>query len=160
MHRLNENGRPADSGEPGVTGISRCKAVRVEPRRSMSHRDAIGRSAQAVILIVALLGFLCQAIFVQAHFHAPAQAPSFHSAVVTHAKLAVHDDHPGHDEPTDCPICHELAHASAYLLPGSSSFGIPAPFKIWMGPAPLVASVTVRRSHAWRSRAPPLNLQA
>ena len=77
----------------------------------------------------------------------------------TVAKASSGSDSPA-DSPANCPICRELAQSGAYLASAPVAFDLPAPFHGWQ-----VASIVSWHHIAqpplgWRSRAPPLQLQA
>jgi hypothetical protein len=114
---------------------------------------------RGALLVAALFAILFQSFIVQAHAHARHDmAPIAHS-VETHAKAGTADGSTQPDE-SDCPICWEMAHSGVFVLPGDPVFLAPETSAIWV--AALLPSASVRngRSHAWRSRAPPLPLQA
>ncbi|MGU3391206.1 DUF2946 family protein [Sphingomonas sp. M1A8_2b] len=126
----------------------------------MLFRQANTCAFRFAMLIAALFAILVQGLVVQAHTHVHRNmAPIVHAAGAQAFTGAADDGSTQQDE-TDCPLCWELAHADAFLLPEDPVFLPPATSKIWL--AALLQSVSVRnvRSHAWRSRAPPLPLQA
>lgn len=104
---------------------------------------------------LALLLLLVQALVVPAHRHA-GPVPSI-AAAGSHV-AAPAKSRPDH--PAECPVCREVAHAGQYLTPGE--------VRLPMAPAgtlaPVVAALasldTDARSHAWRSRAPPVFRQS
>lgn len=103
-----------------------------------------------VRLLPALLlafGLCWQAGIVRAHVHARQGW-----AATTHASH--HAPRPS-DDVEDCPLCDEIASASAYLASAPPGVAPPLPAPQWRAalcsdPAPRVV-----RSHDWRSRAPP-----
>ena len=121
-----------------------------QPSRSIAA--ARGSAAARLARSVALLLLLIQALVVPAHRHASV-APSVaaaHATLVTPTKGRT-------DHPADCPICREVAHSGQYLTPDGLAFAeVATP---GMAPAALtLASVeATTRSHAWRSRAPPVS---
>lgn len=123
-------------------------------------RQANSRVFRIAMLVAALFAILVQGLVVQAHTHVHRNtAPIVHAAGAQAVAGAADDGSTQQDE-SDCPLCWELAHADAFLLPEGTVFLPPATSKVWL--AALLQSVSVRnvRSHAWRSRAPPLPLQA
>ena len=126
----------------------------------MLLRQANTRAFRIAMLVVALFAILVQGLVVQAHTHVHRNmAPIVHAAGAQAVAGAADDGSTQQDE-SDCPLCWELAHAGAFLLPKDTVVLTPATSTIWL--AALLQSVSVRnvRSHAWRSRAPPLPLQA
>jgi hypothetical protein len=101
------------------------------------------------LLPALLLAFaLCwQAGIVRAHVH-----PGQGWTAATHAS---HHAPKQSDDDEDCPLCDEVASASAYLASAPPTVAPPLPAGEWH--APLAADPAPRfvRSHAWRSRAPP-----
>lgn len=113
-----------------------------------------------LVLLAALLGFSWQSVLAETHRHAPSETAS--------RTVAAEQDGHGQgsrrgapaDTPASCPICRELAHVNYYLPPAPLAFDAPRPVV-----APVLAALPVARSissrsHRWRSRAPPLLLQA
>jgi len=146
--------------------------------RTSSRR---GRAANAVGVTRALVGgtnsfvlaWLCafaiafQCILVPAHTHtraadlAVASAPAAIAAdnATQTAELPT-KQRPADDTQSHCFICQQMAIAGAAILPET-----PAPILIQRdlseaGPFVQIAAVSLRPSHIWRSRAPPLSLQA
>lgn len=122
--------------------------------------DATSRAFRIVLLVAALFAILVQSVLVQAHTHVHQDmAPLVHSVAI-HAVAGATDNGPTHQDEPDCPVCWEMAHAGAFVLPEDPVLRIPEPSAIWRGA--LLQSVSARngRSHAWHSRAPPLALQA
>ncbi|WP_084581969.1 hypothetical protein [Sphingomonas azotifigens] len=100
------------------------------------------------LLPALLLAFaLCwQAGIVRAHVHDPAGW-----SATPHASHA--PKHSGDDQ--DCPLCAEGAMAGAYLAAAGPALALPAPAIAWHQPLVADPAAHLRRSHAWRSRAPP-----
>jgi hypothetical protein len=115
--------------------------------------------ARWLVLLAALLAFTWQSIVAEAHFHSPSESASrtllvkqgAHGAPVRGAPL---------DSPASCPLCRELAHAHHYLPPAPLVFDAPGPAVSPILSASANISTLPRRWHGWRSRAPPLLLQA
>lgn len=133
-------------------------------RNRLLLRDANSRALRIALLVAALFAILFQSVIVQAHTHVHrAVAPIVHVPVDgarAHAVLGAADDGSTQQDESDCPICWEMAHAGAFVLPQDTVLRIPEPSAIWRGALPQSISARNGRSHAWRSRAPPLLLQA
>lgn len=129
-------------------------------RKATLLRHANIRAFRIALLVATLFAILFQSFIVQAHAHTHHDmAPIVHS-VATHALAGVADDGSTQPDESDCPICWEMAHAGTFVLPDDPVFLAPETRAIWV--AALLPPVSVRNvcSHAWRSRAPPLSLQA
>ena len=103
-----------------------------------------------LLLALTLLAFAQAGYVTQTHVHVPAPASKV-------AGEKSRDRIPAPDDPQHCPFCQEYLLAGAYLFP--------APVVL---PLPIVAAVesflpvrevtwSVRFSHAWRGRGPPLH---
>jgi hypothetical protein len=123
-------------------------------------RPARTRASWAVLLAV-LLTFFWQSFVVQTHLHFEAGGYSL-AAKSGEAGARAQPSGPQSpsDLPSNCPICSEAAHAGNYLLPAPITFVAPAPMAFWLAVTILLGLALVQRSHAWRSRAPPYQLQA
>ena len=113
------------------------------------------------VLFATLFAFTSQSIVAGTHQHLERDSVSTTVAVAsdTVAKSAPGAGDPV-DSPANCPICRELAHSGSYLLPASFVFAAPLPFDGWRDVATPVGLALVQPSLGWRSRAPPLQLQA
>jgi len=117
------------------------------------------RTRLAAVLFAALLAFSWQSFVVQTHIHFEPYPAS--GVAIGHSAVA--DPGPARgpaDTPANCPICHEIAHGGVYLLPTLAAFEAPAPAPVWQPVTTQLAHLASKRSHAWRSRAPPALLQA
>ena len=101
---------------------------------------------------VALLLFSWQAIIVQAHLHVRPAAASASMSVAAVSSPAPQRP----DSPSECPVCREVAHAGQYLSPGPVLVTPPATVAQWRALPTLSIVLRNERSHAWRSRAPPM----
>lgn len=137
-------------------GVGDCE----QRRKATLLRHANTRALRIALLVAALFAILFQSVIVQAHAHTHHDMAPAVRSVATHALTGVADDGSTQPDESDCPICWEMAHAGVFVLPGDPVFLAPETSAIWV--AALLPSVSVRngRSHAWRSRAPPLLLQA
>lgn len=103
---------------------------------------------------LALLLLAWQAVVVQAHVHVRPVATPPSASVGPAASTAPQRP----DNPVDCPVCREVAHAGQYLSPGPVLLQAPVSVASWRADAMLTSLSFVRHSHSWRSRAPPLPL--
>lgn len=126
-------------------------------RRGQGH----GRTFNPATLIAALLALTLQLFVVQTHIHGDGAWPGISSAPGVTADGAntgrVHhpDKFPIKDDPSNCPLCQEFAHAGGYLhsvqiaiLPPSASVG-EISFAIGF------SEPSQHISHPWFGRAPP-----
>lgn len=118
---------------------------------SSSPARSRGSFAARVARAFALLLLLVQAMVVPAHRHAAA-APSVATAGLTVA--APVKQRP--DQPADCPVCREVAHAGQYLTPGDVQVAPTAASTLTPSTPTLTKLATIGHSHSWRSRAPPV----
>jgi len=118
------------------------------------------RALRIALLVAALCAILFQSFIVQAHAHThPGMAPTVQS-VALHALDGVTDGGSTQPDESDCPICWEMEHAGAFVLPSDPVLLASETSAIWVAVQLPPFSVRNERSHAWRSRAPPLPLQA
>jgi hypothetical protein len=132
-------------------------------RRARALALAMPRSNRFVALILALLFAVSWQSFVtQTHNHydlgfvsagTAAQADELYAPKTDTARSGKHTPT---QLPDDCPLCREVAHAGAVLLPPSIEIAAPALIASWVAVAALIALALAGRSHAWQSRAPPL----
>ena len=125
----------------------------MQPRRQPVVTTAAVRGGSAVARLaraIALLLFGWQALVVPAHRHV-ASAPTVASAKVSVAPLRHRPD-----QPADCPVCREVAHGGQYLSPADARLTAPVAVAFQPAAATLALLRGEGRSHAWRSRAPPV----
>jgi hypothetical protein len=118
------------------------------------------RKRWVAVLLAALLAFTWQSFVTQTHVHFGLErnsAAAGSSAAAPSRPIATQSST---DLPADCVFCQEVAHAGHYLLPAPIAFQAPEPVAAWLLTIPLPVLTRNARSHAWRSRAPPLPLQA
>ena len=114
------------------------------------RRSAVARLARTIALL--LLGW--QALVVPAHPHAEA-ALSVAVAKVTATPVSHRPD-----QPADCPVCREVAHGGPYFSPTAVQLSVPLAVAFHPATTSLTLLRGNERSHAWRSRAPPVLSQA
>jgi hypothetical protein len=125
--------------------------------------QAPGFARWAITLFV-FFAVAFQGYVTQTHIHVPHEGKTgIFAAVEKTAPLAKlntsgkqnPDKYPPGDDPANCPICQELMHSGAYVMPDFVAMVLPsqpvsiAPFVI---AAPAVIATV---SHAWQGRAPP-----
>jgi hypothetical protein len=132
-----------------------------ERRATARHADArAGGRARWLILFAALLAFSWQSVVAAAHVHFESDVAATGKRVMQDAdKLPARPGAPA-DSPANCPICRGLAHSHDFLAPAPVVFDAPEPVLHPGQVSASIASAPARRSHIWRSRAPPLHLQA
>ena len=117
------------------------------------------RAFWAALLVVAMLAFTWQSVVTQTHRHFGATA--FGLAVNAPGGTgAQKSGQTPSDTPDNCPICQEIAHGAAYLAPAPILLDTPAVIAAWFTVTLLLALALRQQSHGWRSRAPPLRIQA
>jgi len=119
------------------------------------------RALWAAMLLLTLLAFGWQSFVTQTHRHFGQGGISLALSVPSPGGTQVEKGGqlPA-DTPDNCPICQEIAHGGAYMLPAPILFQAPAAIAAWFAVTLLLALALRQQSHAWRSRAPPLRLQA
>jgi hypothetical protein len=102
-----------------------------------------------------LLALVIQGYATQTHIHG--QSSSAVSAALKADGSPAHDNFPLNDDPANCPICQQIAHAGHFLAPAwfASFLLILATSKIEIATLAVPHFDTV--SHNWRSRGPPRN---
>jgi hypothetical protein len=118
------------------------------------------RGRCVAILVAVLLAFSWQSFVAQTHVHFASAVDATTIAVRADGAADASVKPSSSDEPADCPICDEIAHAGHIYLPASLSFHIPERAEAWIILAAAGIVAPSQSSHAWNSRAPPHHLQA
>lgn len=122
--------------------------------RALGHQP-IGFGLRKLVLLAALVAFLWQSYIVQTHIHPHRAAGSVSVWNNIATPLVSADGSQAPPQPAKCPICQEVSASGVYMLPPAVDLNTLQTAEVL---APIVAamvSITVSRSHAWRSRAPP-----
>lgn len=131
-----------------------------KPKLRSKRNDRQGRAWLALVAVL-LFAVCWQSFVTQTHRHYEAGAVSAAASVGIGGSAADNADKQSPSRlPDNCPLCREVAHAGPVLIPAQIEVAAPVA-------APVLAVVSVpasesfaRRSHLWRSRAPPHQLQA
>lgn len=107
-----------------------------------------------------LFAFTAQSFVSQTHQHFGPGGLSLGTLAATPVEPQSPDGSPQPDLPSHCAICRAVAHAGDYLLPTPVLVAAPAERTAWVEIATRAVPSRILRSHAWRSRAPPIHLQA
>jgi hypothetical protein len=139
--------------------MSRRDRVRADLLRAPSVRDA-------VLIPLALIALAIQVLVVQTHIHIPEatgrlQTVSLVSVAAHTAALAdagtggSRDKYPINEDPSNCPLCQELAHSGQFVH--SVVVFVSLPVTVTISFIVLVERTSFRpaASHIWRGRAPP-----
>ena len=133
------------------------KRIQRTPRASMPGRR-LGTGWLA-FLFATLVAFTAQSVVAGTHRHV--EWDSMVSATAGDATVKASPGLGGPiDSPADCPICRELAHSGSYLLPAAVAVEAPMPRDDWQVAAIVSWPHLSQPPLGWRSRAPPLHLQA
>jgi hypothetical protein len=147
-----------------------------------SRRKAVRKPAQAVIVrqpplprmlfvLLAVVALMIQILVVQTHIHIPQTAGRLQTvsittlaqALVSGAAVQIADDtataprdkYPINEDPSNCPLCQEIAHSGQFVHSVAALAAVPAfvsvHFIVFSEVLPSLFSV----SHSWRGRAPP-----
>jgi hypothetical protein len=125
------------------------------PRQATAIRHPFAPAR--LVALAALLAFFFQSFAVQTHVHHPAGLAVAGVSHVTNAAPAGPLKSGDPDDPANCRLCQELAHAGTYLTPA------PAPLPILISAVSVVTAAlpqAVRLAlpgFAWQSRAPPIH---
>jgi hypothetical protein len=136
-------------------------------------RTAIVRApsmARVVMGLLALLAVALQSFVVQTHIHMVQGSGSIQTiSIITAAKnigafsapsstpnaATLHDKYPINEDPSNCPLCQEIAHSGQFLQSAAALAALPASvsvhFIIFSEALPSFFAV----SHSWQTRAPP-----
>ena len=118
------------------------------------------RASWAAVLFAVLLAFSWQSFVTQTHAHFDADTQIVADSGQASAAVRPDTGKRSSDAPADCPICQEIGHDGFYLLPTLAMLEAPRRVPIWQAvTTPFVRAVR-KPSHIWRSRAPPVPLQA
>jgi hypothetical protein len=130
---------------------------------STSRPPRTGRRLGAgwiAVLLAMLVVFSWQSFVAQTHNHFD-RTPIATAAGTTGAVAASSSDRNSpYDSPANCPICREIAQSGAYLPPAPIVLPAPQAMLIWLVAGLSFGLVLERRLLGWRSRAPPVQLQA
>lgn len=124
-------------------------------RRASTPARRLG-AGWLVVLFATLFAFTSQSIVLGTHQHVDSVVTSVADTAV---KASPGQGSPA-DSPANCPICRELAHSGAYLTSTPIAFDLPAPFHTWQVATIVSWPRIAQPPLGWRSRAPPLQLQA
>jgi len=160
--RWKRNGTPRGGGPGGRVPVRRpallasLRAVTVGRSKDVPSQL---RAGWLVVLAAMVLALSWQSFLTQTHRHFDPVSTEASAQARDAAPSGVDRQSPS-DLPANCQICREVAHAGSYLLPAPIGFDAPAPGVFWLAVVALAVVALVRRSHAWRSRAPPSPLPA
>jgi hypothetical protein len=120
---------------------------------------------------LALLALAVQSFVVQTHIHIPqttgrAQTVSIvalaHSILANDvgssaqsAQPAPRDRFPITEDPTNCPLCQEVAHSGQFVASAAALASVPVTATVRFIVFAEVAPYVFAASHTWRGRAPP-----
>ncbi|MEZ5996175.1 MAG: hypothetical protein R3C25_10505 [Hyphomonadaceae bacterium] len=121
------------------------------------RRSGQGRAGRRVCVFAAILAVILQALIVQSHVDLGPWVPGVASAATQLAQTTPEPAHNGGLGGAEggCILCQAAALGAGMVLGASPVLPIAHSFALdAAAPAP-AAYVATRRSHAWRSRAPP-----
>ncbi|MEA2823577.1 MAG: hypothetical protein QOF03_59 [Alphaproteobacteria bacterium] len=132
--------------------------------------DAVSHS-RILFLLLGLLALAIQILVVQTHIHIPQAAglpqtvsvTTLAKTLVSGASVQAADDkanaprdrYPINEDPSNCPLCQEIAHSGQFVHSAAALAALPAfvsvHFIVFSEALPSLFAV----SHSWRGRAPP-----
>jgi hypothetical protein len=124
-----------------------------------------------LLVLLAFIALAIQSLVVQTHIHIPqAAGPSSSVSILTVAQTLVsgsagqatdrhanlpRDKYPINEDPSNCPLCQEIAHSGQFVQSAAVLAYLPAwvsvHFIVFREALPAFLTV----SHNWRGRAPP-----
>ncbi len=157
-------GRRQSAGKASTRKRVATPGAAVSDRRA----GAIGRAREwlaplvingrLLLAFTVLLSLVWQSILLQTHSHLPASAIA--QQELHHSEAGPASGHAPSDDPSDCPICRELAQASHYILPTPFAILAVAGSPIAPALAHLLLWPGRHEPHGWYGRGPPQPLQA
>jgi hypothetical protein len=141
--------------------------------RERSHPVGAGQTPHARIcfLLLALLALTIQILVIQTHIHIPQSAGQPQTvSVTTLAKTLVsgasvqttddrastpRDRYPINEDPTNCPLCQEIAHSGQFVHSVAALAALPAFISVHLIVFSQALPSLFAVSHTWRGRAPP-----
>lgn len=147
---LHYNTRTGVASDGTMTAVGRFKVC---PRGLFSR----GRGGWLAIMAAVLVAFSWQSFVTQTHRHFDDEA---FSAATTGIASPESDRKAPSSLPDNCTMCREIAHSGQLVLPAAIAFDAPVATAFWLADSALPGLALGQRSHAWRSRAPPYQLQA
>ena len=120
-----------------------------------SGKQGVMRALWMAVLVAVLLAYSWQSFLVQTHRHLDGARTAASAGAD-----GVQRQNQSPDQPANCFLCRELAHAGHVVLPAPVVIEAPVVASFWLAVILLAGLSLSQRSHAWRSRAPPIRLQA
>jgi hypothetical protein len=111
-------------------------------------------AARLFVVLISLLAFGLQSYVTQTHIHF--KTDTFGSyASLNKQKPAGPDKYPGSGDPSNCPICQEIAHTGHFVMPSAAALSLPNSALTVATVVMTIPPAAQRPSHLWQSRAPP-----
>ena len=112
------------------------------------------------VLLAMLVAFSWQSFVAETHNHFVRAQISTTADTPGAVATPSSDENSPFDSPANCPICREIAQSAAYLPPAPIVLPAPQAMLVWLVAGLAFGLILERRSLGWRSRAPPIQLQA
>ena len=134
--------------------------------RTQAMRRTLRSALSMALCWLAVLAIGYQSIVLQSHIHVVSLAGWEQSGAVADASAGSSEDRqpdgsgkaPGDSDPSHCFICRQITLAGAAVLPPASAPVLIEQTLVAEAPVTQVFAVRTISSHAWRSRAPPIQL--
>jgi hypothetical protein len=141
--------------------------------RERSHAVIAGQTPHARIcfLLLALLALTIQILVIQTHIHIPqsvgqpqtVSVTTLAQTLVSGASVQTVDDranaprdkYPINEDPTNCPLCQEIAHSGQFVHSVAALAALPAFISVHLIVFSEALPSLFAVSHSWRGRAPP-----
>jgi hypothetical protein len=136
--------------------------VRISVRKSRISARVYPRKdvLRLAVTLFALVAFAFQGFVTQTHIHTglvPGVSDFEHSspAKIASGSQKPHSGVPANQDPANCPICQQVAHAGQFVTPAAVSALAPTTIVSTIAIVLDAAIVATPASHPWHSRAPP-----
>ena len=136
------------------------KARRIGSTSRPPHPGRRLGAGWAAVLLAMLVVFSWQSFVAETHNHFARASISTAANATVPVTTTSSDRNSPFDSPANCPICREIAQSAAYLPPAPIILPAPQTMLVWLVAGLAFGLTLERRSLGWRSRAPPIPLQA
>jgi hypothetical protein len=121
----------------------------VKQRSTIRSHMLPHRAGRLAVTMLMLVAFVFQNYVTQTHIHL---TPAMAAAIGAPAE---HEKYPAKGDPSNCPICQEIAHAGAFVTPSTAPLLLPT-FNVSTIALVVEAPIVIHAlSHNWQGRAPP-----
>ena len=150
---------------------NRYNRRRIASDRSRAVSADATSHSRILFLLLGLLALTIQILVVQTHIHIPQAAglpqtvsvTTLAQALISGASVQTADDkataprdrYPINEDPSNCPLCQEIAHSGQFVHSVAALAALPAFISVHLVVFSEVLPSFFVVSHSWRGRAPP-----